>query len=132
MELQSLTPNLMVEDVEETIKYYEDVLGFTTIQTVPIDGKLAWGMIKRNEVVMMFQSKRSMEDGLTEMQGRKPGGGLTLYIKMDGVQEWFEEIQEDAEVVAEIEETFYETLEFSIMDLNGYVITFAEDLEKSE
>ena len=45
MALNSLTPNLMVNDVEETIEYYTDILGFTLLMTVPETGKLDWAMV---------------------------------------------------------------------------------------
>jgi len=59
MGLKSLTPNLMVNDVEETIEYYTDILGFTLLMTVPETGKLDWAMVKRNDVVIMFQSSKN-------------------------------------------------------------------------
>lgn len=36
--LEKLTPNLMVEDVNETIDYYKDVLGFELSMTNPKEG----------------------------------------------------------------------------------------------
>jgi len=130
MKFQSLTPNLMVEDVSKTLNYYEKILGFTTLRTIPEKGGvLDWGMMKRNDVVMMFQSRKSLADDLPAMQGRKPGGGMTLYIKMEGVPDLYNDLQDKVEIVADLEDTFYGTTEFSIIDLNGYVVTFAEDKE---
>ncbi|MFQ5336014.1 MAG: VOC family protein, partial [Flavobacteriales bacterium] len=78
----SLTPNMMVEDVKETISYYRDKLGFTLLRTIPEQGKPDWAMMKRSGVQLMFQSRKSYGSELPQMQGRKPGGGLTLYIKV--------------------------------------------------
>ena len=33
--LKKLTPNLMVEDANETMNFYQDVLGFTLMTSVP-------------------------------------------------------------------------------------------------
>jgi len=128
MALQSLTPNLMVNDVEETIEYYTDILGFTLLMTVPETGQLDWGMVKRNEVVMMFQSAQSLKEGVPRLKGEKPGGGLTFYIKVDKVAEMHEEFfNNDVEIISDLESTFYNTLEFSIVDNNGYILTFSQD-----
>ncbi len=128
--LQSLTPNLMVNDVEETIEYYTDILGFTLLRTVPEKGALDWAMVKRNEVIFMFQSAKSLKDNLPRLKGEKPGGGLTFYIKVDGVAELHDQLYEhQVEIISELEKTFYDTLEFSIVDVNGYVLTFSEDQE---
>ena len=129
-EIENITPNLMVNDVNETIKFYEDILGFTLLRSVPEVGQIDWAMMKKNAGVIMFQSKKSLSNDLHIMQGRKPGGGTTLYIKMKGIADFFENISEKVEIVADIEHTFYDTKEFTIIDINGYVITFAEDLEK--
>lgn len=128
MTLKTLTPNLMVNDVEETIEFYTDVLGFTLLMTVPETGKLDWAMVKRNDVVIMFQSKKSLTSELPRLKGEKPGGGLTFYIKVDRITELHEELyHNEVEIISDLESTFYDTIEFSIVDLNGYVLTFSEE-----
>ena len=130
MKLNSLTPNLMVNDVEETVEYYTDVLGFTLLMTVPETGKLDWAMVKRNDVVLMFQTKKSLASDLPRMAGEKPGGGLTFYIKVDRITEIHEELfNNEVEIISELESTFYNTIEFSVVDVNGYVLTFSEEQE---
>lgn len=129
--LQSLTPNLMVNDVEETIEYYTDILGFTLLRTVPEEGTLDWAMVKRNDVLFMFQSAKSLKSDLPRLKGEKPGGGLTFYIKVDRITELHEDLfNNEVEIISELESTFYDTIEFSIVDVNGYVLTFSEDQEQ--
>lgn len=126
--LNSLTPNLMVNDVEETIEYYTDILGFTLLKTVPEVGVIDWAMVKRNNVVFMFQSAKSLKDELPKLKAQKPGGGLTFYIKVDKITELHEElVDNEVEIIADLESTFYDTLEFSIVDINGYILTFSEE-----
>ena len=130
MALNSLTPNLMVNDVEETVEYYTDVLGFTLLMTVPETGKLDWAMVKRNDVIINFQTKKSLSSELPRMAGEKPGGGLTFYIKVDRITEIHEELfNNEVEIISDLESTFYNTIEFSIVDVNGYVLTFSEEQE---
>ena len=128
MNLNTITPNLMVNDVEETIEYYTDILGFTLLRTVPEEGDLDWAMVKRNDVVMMFQSSKSLKSKMPRLQSEKPGGGLTFYIKVDGITELHDQLfHNEVEIISELESTFYGTLEFSIIDVNGYVLTFSEE-----
>lgn len=120
----------MVKDVEETVEYYTDVLGFTLLMTVPEIGKLDWAMVKRNDVVLMFQTKKSLTSGLPRMAGEKPGGGLTFYIKVDRITEIHEELfNNEVEIISDLESTFYNTIEFSVVDVNGYILTFSEEQE---
>ena len=118
----------MVNDVEETIEYYTDILGFTLLKTVPEVGVIDWAMVKRNDVVFMFQSAKSLKDELPKLKAQKPGGGLTFYIKVDKITELHEElVDNEVEIIADLESTFYDTLEFSIVDINGYILTFSEE-----
>jgi len=65
---------------------------------------------------------------LPQLKGEKPGGGLTFYIKVDRITELHEDLfNNDVEIIAELESTFYDTIEFSIVDVNGYVLTFSEE-----
>ena len=55
--LNSLTPNLMVNDVEETVEYYTDVLGFTLLMTVPETGKLDDG-----ELIILIKYLKTLKE----------------------------------------------------------------------
>jgi uncharacterized glyoxalase superfamily protein PhnB len=126
--LNSLTPNLMVNNVEETIEYYTDILGFTLLKTIPEHGNPDWAMVKRNDVVLMFQSAKSLKDELPKLKAQKPGGGLTFYIKVGKITELHEElVDNEVEIISDLESTFYDTIEFSIVDINGYILTFSEE-----
>lgn len=118
----------MVNDVEETIEYYTDILGFTLLRTVPETGNLDWAMVKRNDVLLMFQSTKSLTNELPQLKAKKPGGGLTFYIKVNRITELHEELyNNEVEIISDLESTFYDTIEFSIVDVNGYVLTFSEE-----
>jgi len=96
--------------------------------TVPETGKLDWAMVKRNDVVLMFQSTNSLTKELPKLKSQKPGGGLTFYIKVDRITEIHEELfNNEVEIISDLESTFYDTIEFSIVDVNGYVLTFSEE-----
>jgi uncharacterized glyoxalase superfamily protein PhnB len=129
MSLLSVTPNLMVYNVEETVEYYQNNFGFVLLETVPEKPSYDWAMMKKDNVVLMFQSKKSLESEIEVLKTQKPGGGVTLYIKTDNVEQLYEEVNEKVEIVSDLEHTFYGTKEFSIIDLNGYVLTFAQHVE---
>jgi uncharacterized glyoxalase superfamily protein PhnB len=59
--------------------------------------------------------------------GSQGGGSLLLYIKLRNIRAFFESIADKVEVVHGLEKTFYGATEFSIVDNNNFVLTFAED-----
>ena len=58
--LKKLTPNLMVEDVNETVTFYQDVLGFALLASVPEEGQFNWAMMQHDAVEIMFFAARSI------------------------------------------------------------------------
>ncbi|MTI41188.1 VOC family protein [Fulvivirga lutimaris] len=129
MKLEKLTPNLMVEDVQQTINYYHGVLAFEKIDTVPENGEdLVWARMKKGEVEIMFQEEDSLKSDIPEIRHEKIGGGTTLFIQMTGIQEYYDYLYSSADVVVQMKETFYGMKEFTIRDINGYYLTFAEPI----
>lgn len=129
MKLQSLTPNLMVEDVNKTIEFYTDILDFEVLQTVPEEGVLEWAMVRRDDVSLMFQKTESIRDEYPELKGQQSGGALTLYIKVEDLEGLYQEIKDEVNLIKKMHETFYGANEFAIQDPNSFILTFSDVLE---
>jgi len=126
--MESLSPNIFVSDMSETIAFYK-MLGFQLIMTVPEDGdEFVWAMMINGSITFMFQTFASLGEELPEIS-RQNGGSLLFYIKLTGLLAFFDEVKEKVTVLKGLEKTFYGTTEFSILDNNDYVLTFAEDIK---
>lgn len=124
--MESLTPNIYVESVSTTLDFYK-LLGFETVMTVPEESTdPIWAMVQSGKVTLMFESFKSIEGKLPEIS-RQPGGSLLLYIKVKDIKALFESLKDKVTVLHDLTTTFYGAIEFSIKDLNNYVITFAEN-----
>ena len=125
--MESLSPNVFVRDMTATISFYKQ-LGFQLIATVPESGDapLVWAMMVAGNVTMMFQSYESLGQGLPAVR-REDGGSLLLYIKLKGIRDFFDQLKDKVTIVHGLEKTFYGATEFSVLDNNNYVLTFAED-----
>ncbi len=126
--MESLSPNIFVKDINATIAFYK-ALGFDLAMTVPEKGDYVWAMMTSGNVAFMFQTFTSLGDTLPDVS-RHDGGSLLLYIKLKNVRTFFDSVKEKVPVLHGLEKTFYGATEFSIKDINGYILTFAED-EKS-
>ncbi|MCC6286500.1 MAG: hypothetical protein IT249_01315 [Chitinophagaceae bacterium] len=58
---------------------------------------------------------------------RQDGGSLLLYIQTKEIRKLHDQIKDKVNVVKGLEKAFYGATEFSIQDINGYILTFAED-----
>jgi uncharacterized glyoxalase superfamily protein PhnB len=124
--MDSLSPNLFVGNMNETIDFYRSI-GFQLVMTVPEAGNdFIWAMMMNGEVTFMFQTFESLGDELPAIS-RNKGGSLLFYIKLKKIREFFELIKDKVTVLKGLEVTFYGATEFSILDNNNYVLTFAED-----
>ena len=61
-------------------------------------------------------------------RGKAIGGSLTISITMSGVDDYFTTISPRAAIEATLETKPYGMREFAIVDSDGYVLTFAEEV----
>jgi len=124
--MESLSPNIFVDSMDETINFYKSI-GFQLVMTVPETGEnLIWAMMTNGNVTFMFQSFESLGEELPQIS-RQNGASMLLYINIKKIREYFDLIKDKVTVLKGLDKTFYGATEFSILDNNNYVLTFAED-----
>ena len=124
--LGRLTPNLMVSSVDDTIAFYVTVLGFTCLTTVPENDPYDWALLECDGVQIMFQSQKSITAEFPRLQEKPQHMSGTLYIDCSDVQDRYNRYRDYA--VVDLHDTFYGTKEFTIADINGYLLTFAQSI----
>jgi uncharacterized glyoxalase superfamily protein PhnB len=122
--MESIAPNIFVKNMDQTIKFYEQ-LEFKLTMKVPDEGSLVWAMMTNGNVSFMFQTFESLGSELPEIS-RNDGGSLLLYIQIKEIEQYYDRIKGKVNILKGLEKTFYGATEFSILDINGYVLTFAE------
>jgi uncharacterized glyoxalase superfamily protein PhnB len=125
--LERLIPNLMVEDVNQTVKFYQDILGcFELVITDPKEGKLDWAMMRCEDVEIMFQSRDSLVEKVPELKDVSTGGTAVIYIEAEDVEDIYDWVKDRVEVIKELHDTPWGRKEFFIKDCNGYILVFAQ------
>ena len=123
--MKSITPNIFVRDMARTLEWYRQ-LNFEIISQVPEKGKdLIWALITNDGVSLMLQTFDSLALELP-MVSRSDGGSLILYITVADVQQLFDNLPEEIHTLGTPEISFYGAKEFSVVDPNNYVLTFAQ------
>lgn len=124
--METVSPNIFVYDLSSTIAYYQSI-GFQVITTVPDKrGEIIFALLMNGSVTFMFQTFKSLGDQLPDVH-RNKGGSLLLYIKMKDIRSFFDRIKDKVNLLSGLETTFYGATEFSLVDPNGFVLTFAEN-----
>jgi lactoylglutathione lyase len=83
-----ITANLMVNNVNSTINYYQDILGFNLIMTVPDSGQFNWALLQKDTVLIMLHLKESFLEEYPNSQATA-GGSFVLYFDIEGIVELY-------------------------------------------
>ncbi len=132
-----ITPNLMVENINEAAAFYRDVLGFHFVMGVKANSQdavqelssaetLQWAMLMRDEQGIMFQTRESLAQEWPGFADMPISASATLYLEVDDVEAARKMADGKAEVILELRTTFYGMREFWIRDNSGYIVTVAQ------
>jgi len=138
MTFKKLTPNLMVEDVAQSVIFYRDLLGFemcmamrdkTPVETLPAEGDkpLDWAMVQRDDVAFMFHQRENLVAEMPALDGCDVGASMTVYLELDGVDALYETLRDKVDIVQAPQTTFYGRRELYLRDCNGYILALTEE-----
>ncbi|MFB6091568.1 MAG: VOC family protein [Haloquadratum sp.] len=132
MTVKSLTPNLMVDDIEATVEWYREMFDSEVVATLPADADdYFWAQVTIGESLLMLQERDSLEAKIPAMADRETGGSTALYVDVDDVEAMRDRLETaGTEVVEPPEETEYGWRLFAATDPNGYVLWFGERLDE--
>ena len=140
MKALSLAPNILVEDLSETLSFYIDTLGFSYVMGMAEEEgglhleytpgtDLSFAIVASGTVQLFFQKLEHFRRDIYGEAALIPNSTpVTLYIEIDEVDGYFDTVSKKAEVVAGLRNTFYGMREFYIRDCNGNIIGFAQKL----
>lgn len=127
MTLKDCTPNLMVKNVNQTVDFYTDILGFSLIDSEPEAGEWVFAIVQSGSVMFMFQEEKSLKEEYSQLTKFYQGGGLTFYIHVSDVHALYEKLKGKVTIVKDLYETFYGSTDFAIEDCNEYILTFSQN-----
>lgn len=135
MNVNSITPDLMVEDVEATVEWYERVMDAEVVATLPADAEADhfWVQVTVDGIPLMFQERRSLEEKLPPLEGASTGGSVPLYIDVEDAEQRHADLEAaGVDIVKPPHETDFGWRQFAATDCNGYVLWFGENLETEQ
>ena len=119
MGLRSLTPMLQTGDMDRTISWYGEVLGFRCVRRI----ENGWCHLQQGGVSLMFMKNDHLGT---------PHATATQYIYVDDVDELWEALKDRVTAEWGPESMSYGMREFAIRDPDGYLLSFGEPLSRSD
>jgi uncharacterized glyoxalase superfamily protein PhnB len=133
----TFTPNLMTRNVNASVKFYCDRLGFNMMMGLPFETQspveqlsddipLQFAMLNKEGAMLMLQHQQSLAEECSLFNDLTVAASGTCYLEVENLDETMDGLGEDIDVVLEERITFYGMRELWIRDNNGYIITLAQ------
>jgi len=127
-----LTPNLVVADVERSLSFYADVLGFTRALHVPDEPPYVFASVTGGPVEIFFNVAEAVLKDHPDWAGKTvASAGNSMFIEVDGVDALYDRVRPRAKVVMPIVTQWYGMREFGIEDPDGHIIMFAQRVQQA-
>jgi catechol 2,3-dioxygenase-like lactoylglutathione lyase family enzyme len=126
--MKRLSPILWTKDLEETISFYESVLGFKANSRFP-----NFVSLTREHVELMFVLPQDEPEDCKDPNDKeeffpKPLLTGSIFIVTDQIDELWESVKDKATIKSSIDNREYLMRDFSILDNNGYELVFGQDI----
>jgi uncharacterized glyoxalase superfamily protein PhnB len=121
-------PHLPVRNLQQTLDYYRDNLGFYEEWTwTNGEGKVIDGGIRRDDMRLLFAEDPEFVNVINSYQKNR----LPLMWFVDNIDEIFSEFQKrEIEFADTLKTHAYGLKEFAFVDINGYYIRVAEGADE--
>ena len=127
LRLTSVSPSLTVNDIDKSLAWYRDVLGFTVDNRWENDGKLMGAEMKAGNVLFMIG-----QDDWKKGRDRAKGVGVRIYCETDqDIDRLAARIKANGGTLAqEPKDQPWGMRDLAVDDPDGYKITIAKELKK--
>jgi catechol 2,3-dioxygenase-like lactoylglutathione lyase family enzyme len=127
MTFESLTPNLIVSDIDRSAAFYLDVLGFQQVTTVPEKAPFVFVWLKHGDVNVFLNVPQPEKAAPPLKLDKAVAGTNSMYVKLHGIDELAQRVREHGVTPSiPMHKEFYGMKEFAVVDPDGYLIIFAE------
>jgi uncharacterized glyoxalase superfamily protein PhnB len=117
--IREIVPLLFVDNIEKSVAFYCDSLGFTMTSSWRPDDKLAWCRLERGGSAIMLQQACD-EDGPPSGRGR----GVEFFFLCDDADVIYREFREGGLPVEPPKVAFYAMNQVFVKDPDGYALCF--------
>jgi uncharacterized glyoxalase superfamily protein PhnB len=125
MTVKKITAVLFAEEIEPCLKFWVERLGFEKTLEVPDGNRLAFAIVQKGGVELMYQTYASAEKDVSAVSPLLRRGPTFLYVEVANLDQTISATK-GAEVVMPVRTTFYGAKEIGIKDPAGHIVTFAQ------
>jgi uncharacterized glyoxalase superfamily protein PhnB len=119
-----ITPILIVDEIEASLKFWVDKLGFEKTVEVPEGDKLGFVILQKDGTEIMLQSRDSVKKDAAGASEAVLELSSSLYIEVDDFNDTLKRVK-NTEVLVPERVTFYGMREIFVREPGRHVVGFA-------
>jgi uncharacterized glyoxalase superfamily protein PhnB len=123
--VRQLKPLLAVSDIQRSIEFYRDRLGFSLTGQAENEGKIFWCSMERGDSAIMLQQAED-EDGPAEGRGR----GVSFYLICDDADAIYAELTARGLQLNPPTVAYYGMKQVVVPEPDGYYLCFESPVAK--
>tara|TARA_B100000609_G_C17002300_1_gene324283 strand:+ start:83 stop:475 length:393 start_codon:yes stop_codon:yes gene_type:complete len=112
-------PLLTVSDLQLSLKFYVDQLGFTLTRQADNQGQVFWCWLEKDQIAIMLQQADPSEDDISHA-----GQGVTLYWLCDDVDAVHAQLKANGMQMDDPTVAYYGMKQLYLKDPDGYDLCF--------
>jgi len=124
-----LTPVLFVDEIEKSLPFWIDRIGFKKTVEVPDGDRLGFVMLVKDQAEVMLQTWDSLKKDAPGLLPKERTVGASLFVEVDDLADIRKRI-EGCEIILPERTTFYGMREIGVREPGGHMIVFAEPVKK--
>ena len=121
------TPMLLVDDVDEALKWYSEILGANLQYSLPENPPFEWISILLNDVEIMIAKKESAKKWYSHKVSISDSpANFIAYIYVEDINGLYVLVKEKVKIIMEPKNQTYGIREFAVKDPFGFILIFAQ------
>lgn len=128
MKLNNIIPMLATGNMDETIAFYCDVLGFEVRDKFESGGQTWWSELVRDGHALMF-TQHAVDVTASGADKGFAQTTINLYLN-EGVEDFHARLKDNGHDVSEMHVAFYGIKQFDLRDPTGYVIVVGQPTDE--
>ena len=123
MKVTEVLIELMVEDVDASVNFYQEVLSFSLVADEFDQGKRYWALCDLNGFKISFKVAERLKKEVPFLRDKMIGGSTAICFKVDNLEGYYSQVKQQCEMLDHPHLTPCGARAFSMLDNSGYVIT---------
>ena len=119
-----ITPVLIVEEIEKSLPFWIDRMGFQKTAEVPEGDRLGFVILVRDGAPLMLQTIESVRKDAPQFAREAGPGGVSLFVEVEDFGDVLTRLEGHPVALPE-RTTFYGMREIGVFEPSGHTVVFA-------